>query len=361
MKLGLGLKQYWWTDAPNSAYAEGGLLENPGQKMWTDEHLRLARQFGCESIIAWVPLPAGNGVWSKEDLYSLKKQVNKYGMELAGIENFHPAHWDHIVLGEEGRDEQMENICQTIKNAGEVGIECFGYSFSACGVQGYYTERGNSDGRGMSSIKRFSTEYIDDSPSPNQRFWFRTQIARRSPEGVIPSADEETVWDRFRYFLENALPVAEKANVKLCAHPDDPPIPYLKGIYRPLHSVEGLRKLIKMFDSPSNCIEFCQGTISTMQGVDIYSVIEEFASQDKIGYVHFRNTKGQFPEFSEVFIDDGDVDMAKAIECYAKYGFKGTLIPDHTPLIASPDPWWTGMGFALGYMRGIMQAKVGVR
>ena len=77
--------------------------------------------------------------------------------------------------------------------------------------------------------------------------------------------------------------------------------------------------------------------------------------------MHFRNTKGQFPEFSEVFIDDGDVDMAKAIECYAKYGFKGTLIPDHTPLIASPDPWWTGMGFALGYMRGIMQAKAGVR
>lgn len=360
MKLGLGLKQYMWNDKLNSAYAGSRPPSEENQKFWTDERLSLARQFGCESIIAWVPLPEGDGVWHKEDILKLKRQVENHGMQLDGIENFHPAHWDHIVLGEDGRQQQMENICKTIQNAGEAGIKYFGYSFSACGVQGYCDEGvagGNSGGRGMSSIRRFNAKYIDDTPSPNQNFWFKTRIDRRSPEGTIPPADEKTVWNRFSYFLENALPVAEKAGIKLCAHPDDPPVPYLKGIYRPLHSVDGLRKLIKMFDSPANCLEFCQGTISTMQGVDIYSVIEEFASQGKIGYVHFRNTSGQFPEFSEVFIDDGYVDMPRAIECYAKHGFEGTIIPDHTPHITSPDPWFTGMGYALGYIRGIMQSK----
>ena len=76
--------------------------------------------------------------------------------------------------------------------------------------------------------------------------------------------------------------------MKLCAHPDDPPIEHLKGTFRPLTSVEGMRKLLALVDSPANCLEFCQGTISTMRGIDIYAAIEEFASSGCIGYVHFR-------------------------------------------------------------------------
>jgi len=333
MKLGLGLKPH----------------------LWSDERLKFARQLGCESVVAWVPLPEGDGVWHVEDMMRLKQQANRYGLELAAIENFHPAHWDHIVLGEPGREEQMDNICQTIRNAGKAGIPCFGYNFSACGVQGYYTEHGNTDGRGQSSIKRFDAALVSHDSPPNREFWFNTVIERRSPEGVIPPADEATVWERFRWFLERALPVAEEAGVKLCAHPDDPPLPSLRGIYRPLHSVEGLRRLVNLIDSPSNCLEFCQGTISTMPGVDIYSVIEEFVTAGKIGYVHFRNTSGTLPRYSEVFIDDGYVNMPRTIELYHKHGFTGTLIPDHTPQITSEAPWDAGMAYALGYIRGLIQ------
>lgn len=334
MKLGLALKPY----------------------LWTEERLKLARQLGCESIIAWVPLVEGDGVWHKDDLSRLREDVNRNGMELAGLENFNPAHWDHIVLDEEGKERQMDNICQTIQNAGEVGIECFGYSFSCGGVQGYYTEKNNADGRGGSSIKRFDIDRVDHSPQPNQNFWFNTTIERREKEGFLPPVGEEEMWSRFEWFLKNALPVAESVGVKLCAHPDDPPIPYLKGMYRPLHCIDGYRKLVRLIDSPSNCIEFCQGTLSTIEGVDIYSVIEEFASMGKIGYVHFRNTSGTLPRYSEVFIDNGYVDMPRALELYAKHGFKGTIIPDHTPLVSSDAPWDTGMGFALGYIRGLMQS-----
>ncbi len=331
-----------------------GLAFKPN--LWSEDHLKFARQLGCESIVAWVPLSEGDGVWHTEDFLKLKHQVEEYDMELAAIENFHPAHWDHIVLGEDGREEQMENICQTIANAGAAGIDCFGYSFSGCGVQGYYTEHGNTDGRGKSSIKRFDVARVNHESPPNQEFWFNTTIERRSPEGFIPPADETTMWERFQWFLERALPVAEKAGVKLCAHPDDPPVPSLRGIFRPLHSVAGLRKLVKMFDSPANCLEFCQGTISTMDGVDIYSVIKEFAEMGRIGYVHFRNTSGTLPQYSEVFIDNGYVDMPRALALYHKYGFTGTLIPDHTPQITSNVPWDAGMAFALGYIRGAMQS-----
>jgi mannonate dehydratase len=172
---------------------------------------------------------------------------------------------------------------------------------------------------------------------------------------VLPPTTPEQHWGRLRYFLENLCPVAEKYGMKLCAHPDDPPIEYLKGTFRPLTSVEGMRKLLALVDSPANCLEFCQGTISTMRGIDIYAAIEEFASAGRIGYVHFRNTSGTLPRYSEVFIDDGYVDMKRAMAIYEKCGFEGTIVPDHSPRLDASDWWETGMAFALGYMRGIMK------
>ena len=248
----------------------------------------------------------------------------------------------------------MANLIQTVENAGKAGMKVFGYNFSCCGVQGYYTEANNTNGRGAASIKMFDETKVDHSPLPSRRFWFNTEIERRSAVDVLPPTTPEQHWARLKYFLENLCPVAEKYGMRLCAHPDDPPIEYLKGTYRPLTSVEGYRKLMRLVDSPANAIEFCQGTISTMRGVDVYAAIEEFASAGKIGYVHFRNVSGQLPRYSEVFIDDGYVDMRKAMAIYERCGFTGTVVPDHTPRLEAADWWETGMAFALGYIRGIM-------
>lgn len=326
--------------------------------MWSDVHLRLARQLGCESVVAWVPFPEGDGVWHEEQFRALVRQAEVHGLRLEAIENFHPAHWDHVVLGEPGREEQMENLCRTIRNAGRAGIRCFGYNFSACGVQGYRTDynSGNQDGRGLAATKSFDEAMIPTEPQCNPYFWFNTRIERRGTAGILPPCGAEEFWARFRWFLERALPVAEEAGIKLCAHPDDPPVAFLRGIYRPLHSPAGMRRLLTLVPSPSNCLEFCQGTISTMPDADIYSLIEEFASAGRIGYVHFRNTSGRLPRYSEVFIDEGYVDMPRALRLYRKCGFDGTVIPDHTPQVSAVSPWETGVGYALGYIRGLMQS-----
>ena len=50
-----------------------------------------------------------------------------------------------------------------------------------------------------------------------------------------------------------------------------------------------------------------------MPGVDVYAAIARFARQDRIGYVHFRNVVGRVPSYREAFIDDGDVDMPRAL------------------------------------------------
>ena len=49
-----------------------------------------------------------------------------------------------------------------------------------------------------------------------------------------------------------------------------------------------------------------------------------------------QNVIGQAPVFNEVFIDEGDVDIAKAIKAYKDAGFTGVITPDHTPHVSSP-------------------------
>ena len=89
--------------------------------------------------------------------------------------------------------------------------------------------------------------------------------------------------------------MAETAGIRLGIHPDDPPVPQLGGIPRLLGSFEDFKRLIEIVDSPSNAIEFCQGTFSEMEGEDIYRMIEYFAERQKVLYVHFRNVSGTVP------------------------------------------------------------------
>ena len=48
---------------------------------------------------------------------------------------------------------------------------------------------------------------------------------------------------------------------------------------------------------------------------------------------------------------------SQVADFYDKCGFAGTVIPDHTPRLDAADFWETGMAFALGYMRGLMNAE----
>ena len=50
----------------------------------------------------------------------------------------------------------------------------------------------------------------------------------------------------------------------------------------------------------------------------------------RIGYIHFRNVVGKVPHYHEVFVDEGDIDMARIMRILKANRFEGVLIPDHT-------------------------------
>jgi mannonate dehydratase len=181
---------------------------------------------------------------------------------------------------------------------------------------------------------------------------------RHPPVPKADAIDERSLWANLKYFLDRAVPVAEEAGVKLAMHPDDPPLPSFRGHAQIMSSVEGFERLVELRPSPANGVCFCQGTFAEI-GVDIPATIRRFAKH--IHYVHFRDVVGTVPQFRESFHDNGKTNMVEAMRVYREIGFDGPMRPDHVPTLdgeSNENPGYAMLGrlFAVGYMRGLIQA-----
>jgi len=344
----------------------------------TAENYRFARQAGATHIVAHLVnyfaeaprLPAASSsgpgwgeslnegaLWTLEELLSLRREIEAEGLQLAAIENLDPAHWYDILLDGPRKEQQLEDIKTIIRRMGEAGIPALGYNFSIAGVWGHVT--GPFARGGAESVGFWKQDLPEQSPIPNGQIW-NMQYTADAPEGTIPPVTTEQLWRRLEDFLQAVVPVAEEAGVRLAAHPDDPPMPTIRGHGRLVNQPHLYQKLLDVVPSHANALEFCQGTIAEMTEGDVYEAIDRYSRQGDIAYVHFRNVRGKVPNYHEVFIDEGDVDMVRAIEIYHRNGFDGVMIPDHTPQMSCDAPWHAGMAFALGYMRAVIRMVTGV-
>lgn len=348
MKLGLGLYRH----------------------MLNRQHYDFARQCGCTHLVVHLvdyfnqgnqenkndqPIGDGSGwgfagdpekIWTVEELVQLKKEINEAGLELEAIENFDPAHWHDILLDGPQKEAQIEKLKQIIRNVGEAGIPVFGYNFSLAGVSSRIT--GNFARGGARSV---GMEGVDQRPIPNGMVW-NMVYDNNAPAGFIPEITHEQLWERLTWFLNELVPVAEQAGVKLAAHPDDPPMPFVRNTPRLVYQPQLYQKLLDIKPSGSNMLEFCLGSIAEMTEGDVYEATEQYASD--IAYVHFRNVKGKVPHYKEVFVDEGDIDLIRILRILKEKKFDGVLIPDHTPQMSCDAPWYAGMAYTLGYMKAAM-------
>ena len=328
----------------------------------TPDNYRFARQAGATHVVAHLPGFArreGRGLppeqmWTFAELGELKRGMNAEGLEFSAIENFDVEHWYDVLLDGSRRDEQMEGLKDLLRTMGQLGIGVMGYNFSYSNVWGRHT---GTRPRGGAPSSAFSLKLAPEQAEiPNGMVW-NTVYDEDAPEGTIGTVSEELIWERFERFLRELIPVAEEAGVRLAMHPADPPLPVVNGTARMVTKPEHYQRLLDLVPSHCNAAEFCQGTIAEMDGdMDVYEAIETYASQGKIAYVHLRNVVGKVPDYYETFIDDGDVDMVRALRLYHKHGFDGVIIPDHSPQMTCDAPWHAGMAYALGWMRGVIAA-----
>jgi mannonate dehydratase len=342
--------------------------------MLTRENFRFARQAGATHVVAHLvdyfrgggakgrdDQPTGTDMgwglagdpgrlWALDDLVALRREVEAAGLRLEAVENFDPAHWHDVLLDGPKRAIHMENVKTIIRRLGQAGIPIMGYNFSIAGVagrtKGAYA-RGGAQSVGM--------EGPFDLPMPLGMVW-NMVYDPEAPAGTLPSITHDELWRRLAGFLAEVLPVAEEAGVKLAAHPDDPPMAFVRGQPRLVYQPRLFQRLLDLSPSPSNALEFCVGTLAEMTEGDVYEEVERYSRQQRIGYVHLRNISGKVPAYKETFIDDGDVDMLRVLGILKANGYDGVLIPDHTPQMACAAPWHSGMAYALGYMKAAMKA-----
>jgi mannonate dehydratase len=337
----------------------------------TKENFQFAKQAGCSHLVVHLVdyyngiegLPstdkdrnmgnayANEDVWEYENLVALKKAINDEGLELEAIENFSPADWYDILLDGPKKKEQMEHLKQIIRNVGKAGIPIIGYNFSIAGVWGH-VNRPVARGGAVTATFNVKTG-PEETPIPNGQIWNMTYNFHPQ-NGFVPFISSEELWQRLEWFLKELLPVAEESGVRLAAHPDDPPMTTLRGYGRLVNQPSLYQKLLDIYPSPSNALEFCLGTLQEMTEGDIYETIDQYAKQDAVGYVHIRNVKGKVPNYQEVFIDEGDIDMIRALKIFKKNNFDGVFIPDHTPQMTCKAPWHAGMAYALGFMKAAL-------
>ena len=303
---------------------------------------RLARQIGLKYVITSVTRLLARAPRDRyaEILDKHKAEWAAAGLTIAGVES-HPVPAERIKLGVAGRDEEIENYIAAIQALSKVGIHMICYNFMA-GL-GWYRTKVDLLERGGALTSEF-----DNRAAAAQGLTKWGEIS------------EQKIWDNLTYFLKAVIPVAERANVKMALHPDDPPLSPLRGIGRILTSAANYRRVLNIVPSPVNGITFCQANFKAM-GEDIEALAREWCRQRKIFFVHFRDIEGQGERFRETFHDNGPTDMARMLKVYHENGFDGPMRPDHAPTMegeSNETPGYAIQGrmFAIGYMKGILDA-----
>ncbi len=285
--------------------------------------------------------------WNPTFLRNVKSRMADFGLILHAIENFDPLDWHDILTDGPKRDAQMATVKDRIRMLGEVGIPVMGYNFSITGVASRISARyarGGAISVGMDGV--------DNRPLPPGMVWNMWVSSRE--DGIVPSGSETDLWDRWQRFINELLPVAKEAGVILAAHPDDPPVRSVRGQPKLGWNAAAYESILDRAPSPFNRLELCLGTMMEMAKHDIYTFIERVVRRDGVGYIHLRNIIGTAPQYHEVFIDEGDLDMRRVVGILRQAGYEGVLIPDHTPQMTCDAPWHAGMAYAMGYIQALI-------
>ncbi len=310
----------------------------------TDAAMRSVLQLGVSHVLSGGPvLP-----WTAGELRSLVDKLKANGVTLG---NLMISGFPNTIFGRPGRDEEIEKLRQSIQAAGQAGIAVVEYNFYAHrAMEGYYEEVG----RGGAGLTGVDYDRMKDLPP-------------LAEEGAHTLSE---MWANITYFLKAVIPVAEKSNVRLALHPNDPPFPSSRGSQQIMATLDGWKHLIEIVDSPANGITFDCGVTQEL-GQDPVAVCRYFGSRDRINHMHYRNPHVSKPylKYDEGFIDEGDVNMFAVMRELVKLKYSRELYPEHGraldydrargPIHGYPGGGgYTGDVYDIAYAKAMLQAAL---
>jgi mannonate dehydratase len=303
----------------------------------TDEGIHSLVQIGVYHALSNGPrMP-----WTASQLQPIMDKMKAGGLTLG---NLMLGGFPNSIYGRPGRDEEIDGVRQSIQAAGQVGLPVVEYNFYAHrAMEGYFEETG----RGGAGLTGADYDRMKDLPA--------------LPKEGAHTLDE--MWANISYFLKAVVPTAEKSNVRLALHPNDPPFPLSRGSQQIMGTVAGWKHLISIVDSPSNGITFDCGVTREM-GEDPVAVCRYFGSRDRINHMHYRNPHiiKPYEKYDEGFIDEGDVNMFAVMRELIRVKYKREIYPEHPRAIdydraRGPIQGYPGGGGYAGDLYDIAYAK----
>ena len=287
-------------------------------------------------VTAVYDVPVGE-VWSRESIAALKTEVEANGLIFDVVESV-PVHED-IKLGRPTRDRLIANYQENIRRLGEAGVKCICYNFMPV-LDWTRTQLDKPLADGSTALVYYKDQLEKMDPLtgelslPGWDASYKKEDLRALFE-AYGRLNEEDLWENLRYFLEAVIPVAEESGVNMAIHPDDPPW-NIFGLPRIITCEANLDRFLKLVDSPANGLTLCTGSLGCAASNDIYRMIDKYAAQGRIHFMHVRNVKilpdGGFEE-SAHFSACGSLDIVRILDILHRRRFNGYLRPDHGRMI----------------------------
>lgn len=364
--------------------------------------LDMLRQIGVEGIVtALHNIPLGE-VWPREEIRSLREEIERHGMRWSVVESLPVT--ETIKYAGKDRDEQIEIYKQSMRNLAAEGVKTICYNFMPI-LDWARTdlEYPNPDGTSNLYFNRAEFAYFDIhilKRENAEKDWTESDLARveelkskMTPEGekrlidniiiktqgfvsgnfsesdyapvekfrnmlkLYDGIDKNQLRENMKYFLEAIMPVCEETDIKMCVHPDDPPMSVF-GLPRIVTCEEDIEWFLNAVPNWHNGLTFCAGSLSAGAHNDVVKLAEKFA--DRTHFAHIRiccvEPNGNFKESSHL-----DPRLIKIVRTFEDKNPSIPMRVDHAPLMLGDEKMGYNPGYsfhgrmlALGMVSGIM-------